>query len=52
MPSWTELALDCAKFARARLKLPQGESPLAIVLGSGLGAFADALQGARALRFA
>lgn len=52
MPSWTELALDCAKFARAGLKLPEGESPVAVVLGSGLGAFADALQGARALPFA
>ena len=52
MPSWTELALDCAKFARAGLKLPEGESPVAVVLGSGLGAFADARQGARALPFA
>ena len=52
MPSWTELALDCARFVRQGLALPQGESPVAVVLGSGLGAFADALQGARALPFA
>ena len=52
MPSWTELALDCARFVRARFRLPLDESPVAIVLGSGLGAFAEALQGAQALPFA
>ena len=52
MPSWTELALDCAKLARGRLSLPQGESPIAVVLGSGLGAFADSLEQARAVPFA
>ena len=52
MPSWSELALDCAKFVRAGMKLPQGESPVAVVLGSGLGSFADALQDSRALPFA
>ena len=51
MASWTELALECAKLARERLKLPSGDSPVAIVLGSGLGAFADALEGARGLPF-
>jgi purine-nucleoside phosphorylase len=52
MASWTELALECARFARAGLRLPEGESPVAVVLGSGLGAFADALLEARALPFA
>jgi purine-nucleoside phosphorylase len=52
MPSWTELALDCARFARAGLHLPDGESPISFVLGSGLGAFADALEGACGLAFA
>jgi len=52
MPSWTELALDCARVARKGLRLPEGESPVAVVLGSGLGAFADALEEARALPFA
>src|SRR5204862_8230069 len=52
MPSWTELALDCARVARKGLRLPETESPVAVVLGAGLGAFADALTGARALPFA
>jgi purine-nucleoside phosphorylase len=52
MPSWSELALDCARFARAGLHLPDGESPISFVLGSGLGAFADALEGACGLSFA
>jgi hypothetical protein len=43
MPRWTELALDCARAARAALALPTDASPLAVVLGSGLGAFADQL---------
>ena len=51
MASWTELALECAKLARERLKLPAGESPVAVVLGSGLGAFADALESARGVPF-
>ncbi|MGZ6143793.1 MAG: purine-nucleoside phosphorylase [Myxococcales bacterium] len=51
MPSWTEQALECAKYARQALALPQ-ESPVAVVLGSGLGAFADALENARAVSFA
>jgi purine-nucleoside phosphorylase len=49
--SWTELALECARFARAGLQLSPEESPVAVVLGSGLGAFADQLSGARALPF-
>jgi purine-nucleoside phosphorylase len=52
MSSWTELALECGRFARAGLRLPEGESPVAVVLGSGLGAFADALLETRALPFA
>ena len=52
MPSWTELALACARVAREGLRLPEGESALAIVLGSGLGGFADSLEEARALPFA
>jgi purine-nucleoside phosphorylase len=51
MASWTGLALDCAGVARQGLGLPQAESPLAVVLGSGLGALADALDGARAVAF-
>jgi purine-nucleoside phosphorylase len=48
---WTQLALECARSARAGLRLPPGESPMAVVLGSGLGGFAEALEGARALAF-
>ena len=51
MASWAEVALDCARYVRAGLRLPEGESPVAIILGSGLGAFADALEGGRALPF-
>ena len=51
MPSWTELALDCAKLARERLSLPSQESPVAVVLGSGLGSFADSLEKARSVPF-
>lgn len=51
MPSWTELAVECAQAARAGLSLPAGESPVAVVLGSGLGAFGDELQDARAMPF-
>src|SRR5256712_10854243 len=52
MPSWTELALACARVAREGLRLPEGESALAVVLGSGLGGFADSLGDARLLPFA
>jgi len=52
MASWTELALECAKLARQRLKLPEDASPVAVVLGSGLGAFADRLEDARGVPFA
>ena len=51
MSNWTELALECAQVAREGLRLPAGESPLALVLGSGLGAFADALEDRQALPF-
>jgi len=52
MPSWTELALDCARVARQALRLPDGESAVAVVLGSGLGGFADHLSDVRAVPFA
>src|SRR3954465_10436594 len=52
MPTWTELALDCAAVARKGLRLTAGDSPVAVVLGSGLGTFADALRDARAMPFA
>src|SRR5438067_3702700 len=51
MPSWTELALDCARFARNKLQLSEAESPVASVLGSGLGALADSLDQARGVPF-
>jgi purine-nucleoside phosphorylase len=51
MATWTELALECAQVARQGLRLPGGESPLAVVLGSGLGGLADALEDRRALPF-
>src|SRR5207248_2400122 len=35
-----------------KLQLSEGESPVAIVLGSGLGAFADSLDQARGVSFA
>jgi purine-nucleoside phosphorylase len=50
--SWTERALECAAVARAKLGLPAGASPVAVVLGSGLGAFADELEGRRSVPFA
>jgi len=51
MASWTELALDCARVARQGLRLPQEGSPVALILGSGLGGFADSLEDRRALPF-
>jgi len=51
MPTWTELALDCAAVARKALRLSSGDSPVAVVLGSGLGAFADALDAPRSIGF-
>lgn len=51
MLNWTERALECATAARSALGLQAGVSPVAVILGSGLGAFADALEGARALPF-
>ena len=51
MASWTELAVECARAARAGLRLPAADSAVAVVLGSGLGAFGDALDDARSLPF-
>ena len=51
MPAWTELALACARAARAALRLPSEASPVAVVLGSGLGAFGDQLDDARSVPF-
>ena len=52
MGSWTDLAVDCARAARAALTLDPTVSPVAVVLGSGLGAFATQLAGARSVSFA
>ncbi|GAC1338848.1 MAG: purine-nucleoside phosphorylase [Myxococcales bacterium] len=49
--SWTERAFACARAARGALSLRAEDSPVAVVLGSGLGAFGDALDGARSLPF-
>ena len=52
MTTWTERALECAGIARKKLGLPREASPIAVVLGSGLGDFADGLEGRRSLPFA
>ena len=52
MPSWTELSLECALLVRTRLLLSAEDSPVALVLGSGLGAFGDSIENARSLAFA
>jgi purine-nucleoside phosphorylase len=52
MPRWTDLALECARAVRVALNIPADASPVAVVLGSGLGAFADQLAGARSIAFA
>ena len=52
MRSFTEVASQCAAVARAKLRVPQSESPVAVVLGSGLGRFADELAEGRAVSFA
>jgi purine-nucleoside phosphorylase len=49
--TWTERAVACALAARAGLRLPREDSPIAVVLGSGLDSFGDALEGARSLPF-
>ena len=51
MPAWTELALACARAARVALRLPPETSPVAVVLGSGLGAFAERLTSQTAVPF-
>jgi purine-nucleoside phosphorylase len=52
MPAWTELAMAAAKVAREQLRIDAAPSPVAVVLGSGLGAFADELTDVRSLPFA
>src|SRR3977135_1659658 len=52
MGTWTDLALECARAARSALQLDPSLSPVAVVLGSGLGAFGDQLAGARSVSFA
>ena len=51
MGSWSDLAIECARAARASLKLDPAVSPVAVVLGSGLGAFAAQLANARSVPF-
>ncbi|MFL5389566.1 MAG: purine-nucleoside phosphorylase [Myxococcales bacterium] len=51
MPAWTDLALACARAARVALRLPSDVSPVAVVLGSGLGAFADRLASPASVPF-
>jgi purine-nucleoside phosphorylase len=51
MASWTELAVDCARVARKGLRLPDGESAVAVILGSGLGGFADSLNSVQGVAF-
>jgi len=51
VPAWTELALACARAARAALRLPSEASPVAVILGSGLGAFAERLTSQTAVPF-
>ena len=51
MTNWTERSLECAKVARAALRLPLEASPVAVILGSGLGSFADSLLDARGVTF-
>ena len=51
MPDWTDLALACARAARVALSLPSDASPVAVVLGSGLGAFADRLTSPASVPF-
>jgi purine-nucleoside phosphorylase len=51
MPRWTDLALECARAVRVALDVPADASPVAVVLGSGLGAFGEQLAGARSVAF-
>jgi len=52
MGTWTDLAKECARAARDALRLDASVSPVAVVLGSGLGGFADELASARSVAFA
>ena len=52
MGTWSDLALECARAARAALQLDPAVSPVAVVLGSGLGAFGEQLSSARSVSFA
>ncbi|HYV65885.1 MAG TPA: purine-nucleoside phosphorylase [Myxococcales bacterium] len=52
MGTWSDLAVGCAGVAREALQLDRGISPVAVVLGSGLGAFGDQLARARSVSFA
>jgi len=51
VPAWTDLALACARAARVALRLPSDVSPVAVVLGSGLGAFAERLSSPSSISF-
>src|SRR5260370_18152910 len=44
--TWTERAIACARAARAGLRLGGEDSPIAVVLGSGLGGFGRPQKGA------
>src|SRR2546426_1297092 len=52
MGSWTDRAVECARAARVALQLDPAVSPVAVVLGSGLGAFGDQLASPRSVSFA
>jgi purine-nucleoside phosphorylase len=52
MGTWTDLSLECARAVRSALQLDPATSPVAVVLGSGLGAFGDQLASARSVSFA
>jgi len=52
MPAWTDLAMAAAKVAREKLQIEPAQSPVAVILGSGLGGFAEELTGVRSLSFA
>src|SRR5256714_9849662 len=51
MGRWPDLALGWPRAARAALQLDPAVSPVAVVLGSGLGAFGDQLAKTRSVSF-